>query len=95
MLLIYIFIPAFHERETLAPLWKMFTFTQNYGQDIRRYGTFSHAWSLCVEEQFYLLLAADIDVGVFLQAEKKIRLADTRYFFTDHVSPGGLHGRFF
>jgi peptidoglycan/LPS O-acetylase OafA/YrhL len=56
VLLIYIFIPAFHERETLAPLWKMFTFTQNYGQDIRRYGTFSHAWSLCVEEQFYLLL---------------------------------------
>ena len=56
VLLIYIFIPAFHERETLAPLWKMFSFTQNYGQDIRRYGTFSHAWSLCVEEQFYLLL---------------------------------------
>ena len=56
ILLIYIFIPAFHERETVAPLWKMFSFTQNYGQDIRRYGTFSHAWSLCVEEQFYLLL---------------------------------------
>jgi peptidoglycan/LPS O-acetylase OafA/YrhL len=56
VLLIYIFVPAFHERETLAPLWKMFSFTQNYGQDIRRYGTFSHAWSLCVEEQFYLLL---------------------------------------
>ncbi len=56
VLLIYIFIPAFHERETLAPLWKMFSFTQNYGQDIGRYGTFSHAWSLCVEEQFYLLL---------------------------------------
>jgi hypothetical protein len=33
--------PAFHEQETLAPLWKMFSFTQNYGQDIRRYGTFS------------------------------------------------------
>ena len=56
VLLIYIFIPAFHERETLAPLWKMFSFTQNYGQNICRYGTFSHAWSLCVEEQFYLLL---------------------------------------
>jgi peptidoglycan/LPS O-acetylase OafA/YrhL len=56
VLLIYIFIPAFHERETLAPVWKMFTFTQNYGQDIRHYGTFSHAWSLCVEEQFYLML---------------------------------------
>ncbi len=56
VLLIYIFIPAFHERETLAPLWKMFTFTQNYNQNIATYGTFSHAWSLCVEEQFYLFL---------------------------------------
>jgi peptidoglycan/LPS O-acetylase OafA/YrhL len=56
VLSIYIFVPAFHERETLAPLWKMLSFTQNYGQDIRRNGTFSHAWSLCVEEQFYLLL---------------------------------------
>jgi peptidoglycan/LPS O-acetylase OafA/YrhL len=56
ILLIYIFVPAFHEREKLAPLWKMFTFTQNFDQNIAVYGTFSHAWSLCVEEQFYLLL---------------------------------------
>jgi len=56
VLLIYIIFPAFHERESLAPIWKMLTFTQNYGQDIHRFGTFSHAWSLCVEEQFYLLL---------------------------------------
>jgi peptidoglycan/LPS O-acetylase OafA/YrhL len=55
VLLIYIFVPSFHEREKLAPLWKMFTFTQNYGQNIQDYGTFSHAWSLCVEEQFYLI----------------------------------------
>ncbi len=55
ILLIYIFFPAFHERERLAPLWKMFTFTQNFNQDISIYGTFSHAWSLCVEEQFYFL----------------------------------------
>jgi peptidoglycan/LPS O-acetylase OafA/YrhL len=53
---IYIFVPAFHERETLPPLWKMFTFTQNFNQDIAVYGTFSHSWSLCVEEHFYLLL---------------------------------------
>jgi len=26
VLLIYIFVPAFHEREKLAPLWKMFTY---------------------------------------------------------------------
>lgn len=55
ILLVYIFIPAFHERERLAPLWKMFTFTQNFDQNIAVYGTFSHSWSLCVEEQFYLL----------------------------------------
>jgi peptidoglycan/LPS O-acetylase OafA/YrhL len=56
VLCLYIFIPPFHERETLPPLWKMFTFTQNFNQDIAVYGTFSHSWSLCVEEQFYLLL---------------------------------------
>jgi peptidoglycan/LPS O-acetylase OafA/YrhL len=70
VLLIYIFIPAFHEREMLAPLWKMFTFTQNYGQDISRYGTFSHAWSLCVEEQFYLFLPV-ILMWVFSSRMKK------------------------
>ena len=53
---LYIFVPAFHEREILPSLWKMFTFTQNFNQDIAVYGTFSHSWSLCVEEQFYLLL---------------------------------------
>jgi peptidoglycan/LPS O-acetylase OafA/YrhL len=55
ILLIYIFIPAFHEREQLSPLWKMLTFTQNLGFNISIFGTFSHSWSLCVEEQFYLL----------------------------------------
>lgn len=55
ILLIYIFIPGFHEREQLPPLWKMFTFTQNLGLNITVTGTFSHSWSLCVEEQFYLL----------------------------------------
>jgi peptidoglycan/LPS O-acetylase OafA/YrhL len=70
ILLIYIFIPAFHERETLAPIWKMYTFSQNYDQDIRRYGTFSHAWSLCVEEQFYLLMPI-ILLGVLSSRLKK------------------------
>jgi len=53
---VYFCVPAFHEREGLSPLWKYLTFTQNFGLDLRYYGTFSHAWSLCVEEQFYLLL---------------------------------------
>jgi peptidoglycan/LPS O-acetylase OafA/YrhL len=37
-----------------APLWRFLTFTQNFGL---QYGqTFTHSWSLCIEEQFYLLL---------------------------------------
>ena len=53
---LYYYLPYFHEREALPPLWKFLTFTQNFGLDIQNHGTFSHAWSLCVEEHFYLLL---------------------------------------
>lgn len=53
---IYFAVPAFHEREALPPLWKFLTFTQNFLLDLSTSGTFSHAWSLCVEEHFYLLL---------------------------------------
>lgn len=56
VLFIYFCFPAFHEREALAPAWKYLTFTQNLGLDIQHNGTFSHAWSLCVEEHFYLFL---------------------------------------
>ena len=55
-LLLYFCIPVFREREALSPLWKFITFTQNYGLDVINKGTFSHAWSLCIEEQFYLVL---------------------------------------
>ena len=53
---IYFLFPFFWERKSLPPLWRFLTFTQNFGLDISRFGTFSHAWSLCVEEHFYLLL---------------------------------------
>jgi peptidoglycan/LPS O-acetylase OafA/YrhL len=55
LLLYYTFI-QFREKESLPPLWKFLTFTQNLGLNLKDYGTFSHAWSLCVEEHFYLLL---------------------------------------
>lgn len=53
---LYFLFPFFREKEALPPLWKYLTFTQNIGLNIKDYGTFSHAWSLCVEEHFYLLL---------------------------------------
>jgi peptidoglycan/LPS O-acetylase OafA/YrhL len=40
----------------MLPLWEYLSFTQNIGLEP---GTaFSHAWSLCIEEQFYMLLPA-------------------------------------
>jgi peptidoglycan/LPS O-acetylase OafA/YrhL len=53
---LYFLFPFMRERESPAPLWKYLTFTQNIGLDVHTNGTFSHAWSLCIEEQFYLLL---------------------------------------
>lgn len=51
---VYFCFPGFREREALPPIWKFLTFTQNFGLNIFDFGTFSHAWSLCVEEHFYL-----------------------------------------
>jgi peptidoglycan/LPS O-acetylase OafA/YrhL len=53
---LYFFFPFFREKESLPPLWKFLTFTQNLGLNLKEFGTFSHAWSLCVEEHFYLFL---------------------------------------
>ena len=51
---IYFLIPGFSENAAMPPLWKFLTFTQNLGLHA---GTgFSHAWSLCIEEQFYFIL---------------------------------------
>jgi peptidoglycan/LPS O-acetylase OafA/YrhL len=51
----YFLIPQFREEPEIAPLWRFLTFTMNLGFDRSRGAAFSHAWSLCVEEYFYLL----------------------------------------
>jgi len=56
VLAVYLSMPNMHEGSGLSPLWKFLTFTQNFGLNTRHYSSFSHAWSLCIEEQFYLLL---------------------------------------
>ena len=53
ILAIYYFFPALWEHEYMPSIWKFLTFTQNIGLNS---SAFSHAWSLCVEEQFYLIL---------------------------------------
>lgn len=54
ILAIYYFIPVFRECEVMPPLWKFLTFTQNFG--LKAGTAYSHAWSLCIEEQFYFTL---------------------------------------
>jgi peptidoglycan/LPS O-acetylase OafA/YrhL len=55
VLALYFLVPRWNEAPSLAPLWKFLTFTMNLGFSFDRRG-FSHAWSLCVEELFYLVL---------------------------------------
>ena len=67
---VYFLVPLFREKEALPPLWKLLTFTQNLGLNLKDTGTFSHAWSLCVEAYFYLLLPL---ILILLQSTKHIR----------------------
>ncbi len=69
---VYFLVSSFHEREALPDLWRFATFTQNFGLDLRTQGTFSHAWSLCVEEHFYLLLPL---ILILLLVTKQFRSA--------------------
>jgi peptidoglycan/LPS O-acetylase OafA/YrhL len=56
VLLFYFAIPAFREAPGLSPAWQFFTFTENFRIDYLHDRAFSHVWSLCVEEHFYLVL---------------------------------------
>lgn len=55
VLAVYLAWPAAREAPGLAPAWQFLSFTLNLVVDYRNHPAFSHAWSLCVEEHFYLL----------------------------------------
>ncbi|MFZ5636112.1 MAG: acyltransferase family protein [Pseudomonadota bacterium] len=55
VLLLYLLWPGFREAPGMEPWWKFVGFFVNVSIDYERNATFSHAWSLCVEEHFYLL----------------------------------------
>ncbi|MCC6072304.1 acyltransferase family protein [Massilia sp. GCM10020059] len=56
VLALYALWPWFRGGLEMPPLWEFLTFTQNI--NLTPGTAFSHAWSLCIEEQFYVLLPA-------------------------------------
>lgn len=68
---LYFAFPVLREREQMAPLWRYLTFTLNFDLDLKNIGTFTHAWSLCIEEQFYLILPIIILLVNYLNLRKK------------------------
>ena len=60
ILLAYFVWPWCREDVWTVPVWRFLTFTQNFGLQS---GAFSFAWSLCVEEQFYLLFPALVTIA--------------------------------
>lgn len=52
---LYFALPDLREQEKIQPLWQFLTFTMNLFVDQRSLHAFSSAWSLCVEEHFYLI----------------------------------------
>jgi peptidoglycan/LPS O-acetylase OafA/YrhL len=52
---VYVFLPDLRENPTMQVPWRFLTFTMNFGLDYRQTGGFTQAWSLCVEEHFYLV----------------------------------------
>lgn len=54
ILVVYFFLPSLREFPEIPPPWKFLAFVQNIG--LCGGTACSHAWSLCVEGQFYLVL---------------------------------------
>lgn len=54
VLALFFLFPSIMGGRQAPPLWSFLTFTQNWG--LQPGTAFSHAWSLCVEEQFYFVL---------------------------------------
>ncbi len=55
VLALYVFFPTLREVPGLQSWWQFATFTLNLSIDSAHNPAFSHAWSLCVEEHFYLV----------------------------------------
>ena len=70
VLALYLLLPQLMGGREPPPLWRFLTFTQNIG--LAPGTAFSHAWSLCIEEQFYLMLPAALMLGAALKSRRRV-----------------------
>jgi peptidoglycan/LPS O-acetylase OafA/YrhL len=68
MLAAYFLFPATMGGKPPPPLWTFLTFTQNIG--LQAGTAFSQAWSLCIEEQFYLILPLGLMAALALRLRR-------------------------
>lgn len=59
---LYFCFPVLREKPPIQPLWQFLTFTMNLFVDQTVLHAFSSAWSLCVEEHFYLVFPLAVAV---------------------------------
>jgi peptidoglycan/LPS O-acetylase OafA/YrhL len=74
ILLIYFLVPAAREWPDIQPFWQFPTFTENLLFEPTGPKTFSHVWSLCVEEQFYLVFPAVVALVALRPSARKIAI---------------------
>jgi peptidoglycan/LPS O-acetylase OafA/YrhL len=71
MVLIYFAFPQLRETPAIQPFWQFATFTENLLFKATGPKAFDQVWSLCVEEQFYLLFPLALSVLAIRPSARK------------------------
>ena len=87
---LYFALPALRDRPIIQPLWQFLTFTENLFADPSTPKAFSHVWSLCVEEQFYLLFPCVVALIALRPSPRFIVLAFVVVLLGDMALRGWL-----
>ena len=72
VLQLYFAFPILRETPDIQPWWQFPTFTENLLFDASTSKAFDHVWSLCVEEQFYLIFPLVVAALATRPSERKI-----------------------